>query len=302
MKIGAIEAGGTKFVLGIGNENGEILERLSIPTEEPSVTMTKVIEFFKDKNIEALGVGCFGPIDPNENSETYGYITTTPKLKWANYNIMGELKKHFDIPMGFDTDVNGAVLGEATWGAAKNLNSSVYITVGTGIGAGAMVEGKMVHGLLHPEMGHIMVKRHEKDSYIGKCPYHKDCLEGMASGPAIEERWGKKGHELEEIKEVWEMEAFYLAQAIANFVLILSPEKIIVGGGVMNQKHLFPMIREEVIKNLAGYINKKEILEGIDSYIVPPLLGDNAGLCGALALGLKSLKLLESSVEGEIKV
>lgn len=292
MTIGAIEAGGTKFVLGIGNEKGEIFEKISIPTEDPNTTMTKVIEFFKDKNIEALGVGCFGPIDLNKDSTSYGYITTTPKLKWANYNIVGELKKYFNIPIGFDTDVNGAALGELTWGAAKNLNSAVYITIGTGIGAGAIIEGRMIHGLLHPEMGHILVKRHDKDNYEGKCPYHKDCLEGLAAGPAIEARWGKKGHELESASEVWEMEAFYLAQAIANFVLILSPEKIILGGGVMNQKHLFPLIRAKVIKNLAGYVNKKEILENIDSYIVSPLLGDNAGLCGAIALGLKEINKL----------
>ncbi|MBP6408880.1 MAG: ROK family protein [Fusobacteriaceae bacterium] len=289
MLIGAVEAGGTKFVLGIGNEKGEILERLSIPTETPEITMEKVVEFFKGKEVEAIGVGCFGPIDPKLDSPTYGYITTTPKVKWANYNIIGELKKYFDVPIAFDTDVNGATLGELTWGEAKGLNSALYITVGTGIGAGAIVEGKMIHGLLHPEMGHIMVKKHEKDSYKGKCPYHGDCLEGVAAGPAIEERWGLKGDELHVNHEAWEMEAFYLAQALVNFILIVSPEKIIMGGGVMKQEQLFPLIRKEVIKQLNGYINKKEILEDIDNYIVAPKLGDNAGLCGAVALGLQLL-------------
>ncbi len=194
MLIGAIEAGGTKFVLGIGNKNGEIIEQVSIPTESPEITMTKVVEFFKGKNIKAIGLGSFGPIDPNPTSKTYGYITSTPKIKWVNYNIVGELKKHFDIPIGFDTDVNGAALGELLWGRAKGLKSSLYITVGTGIGAGAVVEGNMVHGLLHPEMGHIMVKRHKDDRYKGICPYHKDCLEGLASGPAIEARWGQKAY------------------------------------------------------------------------------------------------------------
>lgn len=289
MLIGAIEAGGTKFVLGIGNEKGEILERLSIPTESPEITMPKVIEFFKDKKFDAMGVGSFGPIDPKLDSPTYGYITTTPKKGWTNYDIIGELKKHFDVPMAFDTDVNGAALGELIWGDAQGLNSALYITIGTGVGAGAIVEGNMIHGLLHPEMGHIFVKRHENDTYKGNCPYHGDCLEGMAAGPAIEARWGKKGHELPLDHEAWEMEAFYLAQALVNFILIVSPEKIIMGGGVMKQAQLFPLIRKEVKKLLNGYVDKKEILEDIDNYIVAPALGDNAGLCGSIALGLQVL-------------
>lgn len=290
MLIGAIEAGGTKFVIGIGNENGEVLERISIPTEAPEIIMPKVIEFFKGKKIDAIGVGSFGPIDPNLDSPTYGYITTTPKEGWTNYNLIGELKKYFDIPMAFDTDVNGAALGENIFGGGQGLKSALYITVGTGIGAGAVVEGNLIHGLLHPEMGHIMVQRHKNDRYEGKCPYHKDCLEGMAAGPAIEARWGKKGHELPEEHEAWEMEAFYLAQALVNFILILSPEKIIMGGGVMKQEQLFPLVRKEVQRLLNGYLDKKEILENIENYIVPPTLGDNAGLCGSIALGLNLMK------------
>ncbi len=290
MLIGAIEAGGTKFVLGIGNKNGEIIEQVSIPTESPEITMTKVVEFFKGKDIKAIGLGSFGPIDPNPTSKTYGYITSTPKIKWVNYNIVGELKEHFDIPIGFDTDVNGAALGELLWGRAKGLKSSLYITVGTGIGAGAVVEGNMVHGLLHPEMGHIMVKRHKDDRYKGICPYHKDCLEGLASGPAIEARWGQKAYELGEDHQAWKVEAYYLAQALVNFILILSPEKIIMGGGVMKQKQLFPLIREEVRKMLNNYLAKDEILLDNNDYIVAPLLGDNAGLSGAIALGIRAME------------
>lgn len=290
MLIGTIEAGGTKFVLGIGNENGEILEKISIPTESPEITMPIVIKYFKDKDIKALGVGCFGPIDPNINSKTYGYITTTPKLKWANYNIIGELKKVFNIPIGFDTDVNGAALGELKWGAAKNLNSAVYITIGTGIGAGAIIEGKLVHGLLHPELGHIYVKRHKDDTYLGRCPYHDDCLEGLAAGPALEGRWNTSGANLPQNHIAWEFESYYIAQAIVNIILTISPEKIILGGGVMKQSFILPMIHVQVKKLLNGYINKKELLEEIDNYIVLPKLGDNAGLCGAIALGLDSLK------------
>lgn len=286
MRIGAIEAGGTKFVCGIGNENGEILERISFPTETPEKTLDNVIEFFKDKNIERLGVGSFGPIDPDLNSETYGYITKTPKPNWSDYNIIGELKKYFDVPMVFSTDVNGAALGEATWGAAKGLKNCIYLTIGTGIGGGAIVSGSMVHGMLHPEMGHILVKRHPEDNYKGKCPFHGDCFEGMAAGPAIEERWGMKGYELPVDHKAWELEAYYIAQALMNYILILSPEKIILGGGVMKQQQLFPLIRKNVKELLSGYVQTKEILDNIDEYIVYPDLGDNAGLLGAVALAL----------------
>ena len=196
MRLGALEAGGTKMVCAIGNENGEIFERISIPTETPEITLPKLIEYFKDKEIEALGIGCFGPIDVNRNSETYGYITTTPKLAWANCDIVGAFKKALNIPVGFDTDVNGSALGEATWGITKGLENSVYITIGTGVGMGIMSNGKLLHGMLHPEAGHILMRKHPEDHYEGKCPYHKTCLEGLAAGPAIEARWGKKGIEL----------------------------------------------------------------------------------------------------------
>ena len=288
-KIAAIEAGGTKFICGIGNENGEIFEKISIPTTVPEETMKKVIEYFKGKEFEVMGVACFGPIDPVKGSKTYGYISKTPKPNWTDYDIIGELKKNFNVPMEFDTDVNGAALGESLWGAGKGLNSVMYITVGTGIGAGAVINGRMLQGLTHPEMGHISIKRNENDKFKGKCPFHSDCLEGLASGPAIEDRWGEKAYNLEDKNEVWELEAYYLAQALINYILILSPQRIIMGGGVMKQEQLFPLIRKEVIKQLNGYINKKEILEDIDNYIVAPKLGDNAGLCGAVALGLQLL-------------
>lgn len=290
MLLGSIEAGGTKFVCAIGTGEGEIIERVSFPTKTPKETMRRIFDYFKDKKIEALGVGSFGPIDPNKKSPTYGYITTTPKPGWENYNLLGELKKKFDIPMGFDTDVNGAALGEIKWGAAKGLDSALYITVGTGIGAGAVVEGNMVNGLLHPEMGHIFVRRHKDDNYRGKCPYHLDCLEGLAAGPAIEERWGNKGVELPVGHKAWDMEAYYLAQALISYILIISPEKIIMGGGVMKQKQLFPLIRKYVKEILNGYVKKKEINSNIDEYIVSPKLGDNAGICGGIALALEALK------------
>lgn len=181
MKLGAIEAGGTKFVCGIADENGNIFERASFPTETPEITLKKVYDFFKDKGVEAIGVGSFGPIDPNPNSDTYGYITKTPKKYWSDFNLIGELQKNLNIPMAFDTDVNGAALGEATWGAAKGLKNCLYLTIGTGIGGGALVSGKLIHGMLHPEMGHIFVRRHPEDTYVGKCPFHNDCFEGLAA-------------------------------------------------------------------------------------------------------------------------
>lgn len=288
MLFGSIEAGGTKFVCAIGTDKGEVLEKISIATTQPIETMKQVVAFFQSKKIAAIGVGCFGPIDPNISSATYGYITKTPKSGWSDYNIIGELKQHFDIPIAFDTDVNAAALGELKWGAAQGVSSSLYITVGTGIGAGAVVEGNLVHGLLHPEMGHILVRKHEQDNYSGKCPFHGDCLEGLASGPAIEERWEKKANDLPSDHQAWQIEAYYLAQAIVNYILILSPEKIIMGGGVMKQKQLFPLITNKVQELLNGYVGKEEILSNIEEYIVAPLLDDNAGICGGFAIAIKA--------------
>jgi len=289
MKLGAVEAGGTKFVVAIGNELGEIIERESFSTRIPKETVADIISFFDGKDIEALGVGSFGPIDLDVNSPTYGYITTTPKPNWGNIDLIGMLKKQFSIPIGFDTDVNVAALGEITFGSAKGLDSCLYLTVGTGIGGGAIVEGKLLHGLLHPEMGHIRLVRRKDDPYHGKCPYHDDCFEGLASGPAIEERWGRKAIEIEEAHPAWDLEAYYIGQALANYILILSPKKIILGGGVMKQSQLFPMIHQYVKQFLDGYIQKKEILESIEEYIVYPKLDDNAAICGGLSLAINAL-------------
>jgi fructokinase len=280
MLYGAIEAGGTKFVCAVGNEAGEIVERATIPTLTPDETMPQVIDFFRQYELKAIGIGSFGPVDLDMQSPSYGSITTTPKLAWRNYPLRKVIKDAFSVPVGFQTDVNVAALGELHFGAAKGLDSCLYLTVGTGIGGGAVANGKVVQGLSHPEMGHIYIRRHPNDPYEGKCPYHRDCLEGLAAGPAIEERWGKKGQELVDQKEVWEMEAYYLAQALAQYILILSPQKIILGGGVMKQTQLFPLIRQNVQDLLNGYVE----LPDLESYIVPPGLGDNAGITGALVL------------------
>ncbi|UVI29564.1 ROK family protein [Paenibacillus spongiae] len=290
MRIGAIEAGGTKFVCGIGNEEGIIEDRVSFPTEMPEQTTNNVIAYFRDKGVEAIGVGSFGPIDIDPSSPAYGHVTTTPKPGWSNYPLLGKLKEAFDVPFGWDTDVNAAAYGEATWGAAQGLDSCLYYTIGTGVGVGVYAEGKMVHGLVHPEGGHVLTKRHPEDHFAGVCPYHGDCLEGMAAGPSLEKRWNVKGSELGVDHPAWPIEAFYIGQALSNAILMLSPKKIILGGGVMHQMQLFPMIHAEVKKNLNGYVSAKAVLEEIDTYIVPPGLGDNAGLCGALALGLAAAR------------
>lgn len=285
--LGAIEAGGTKFVCAVGTAEGEVIERASFPTTTPEETMGLVISFFNKykEQLIAIGVGTFGPADVNPSSPTYGMITSTPKLAWKNYAILKTLKENFDIPMGFNTDVNIAALGEQILGAAKGSNSTLYITVGTGIGAGAVVGGGLLQGYSHPEMGHILVRRHPDDNYSGKCPYHGDCLEGLAAGPAIEERWGKKGIELVGQPEVWDLEGYYLAQALMQYILILSPEKIILGGGVSKQQQVFDSIYKYLPELVAGYVELPEL----SGYILPPGLGDNAGITGALILAQQTL-------------
>jgi fructokinase len=289
--LGAIEAGGTKFVCAVGDEKGTIVDRIQMPTTTPDETIPLVIEFFQQYRLEAIGIGSFGPIDVNRESPTYGHITSTPKSGWKDYPFVQTLQDAFDVPIGFHTDVNAAALGEATFGAAKGLDSCLYITVGTGIGAGALVQGQLLQGHSHPEMGHILVKRHPGDRYQGRCPYHGDCLEGLAAGPAIEERWGEKGIHLADWKEVWELEGYYIAQALMQYILILSPKKIILGGGVMNQKQVFHSIYQYLEEFLRDYVSLPDLSE----YIVSPGLGNDAGITGALLLANQALN--ESNIK-----
>ena len=289
MRLGALEAGGTKMVCAIGDENGNIEERVSIPTKTPEETIPLLIDFFKQRNIDALGIGCFGPLELNKKAEKYGYITTTTKLAWRNFDFLGSMKKALQCPVGFDTDVNGSVLGEVTFGQAKGKSCALYLTIGTGIGAGIYIEGKLLHGMLHPEAGHVLITRRETDTYGGKCPYHKNCLEGLAAGPAIEGRYGKKAVDLAEEEDVWDLEADYIAQALTGYILTLSPEIIILGGGVMHQMQLFPLIRKKVTEYLGGYVNSEE-LSDMEHYIVPASLHDDQGIMGCLELGRKALE------------
>ncbi len=287
MLYGALEAGGTKMVCAIGDENGKIIEQISVPTVTPDKTMPAIIEYFKDKEIKALGVACFGPVDVNTASPTYGYILNTPKPAWGNYDIVGTLKKALNCPIGFDTDVNGSLLGEVTWGSAKGLTDVVYITIGTGIGGGILSGGNVVHGMLHPEMGHMKLIPVPGDNFPGRCPFHANCFEGMASGPAINDRWGASAGKLTDRDEVWELESEYIAQAVSNLIFIMSPQKVILGGGVMHQMQLFPLIRKKVIEKVSGYIDTAE-LRDMDSYICPAGLNDDQGIMGAVKLAMNA--------------
>lgn len=287
MLFGALEAGGTKMVCAVGNEKGEILEQVSFPTLTPEETLPKIKAYFQGKEIAALGIACFGPVDLNKSSKTYGFITSTPKLAWQNVDMVGIFHEALGIPVGFDTDVNGSLLGEVTWGCAQGLTDAVYLTIGTGIGGGVMTNGKLLHGMMHPELGHIRLVVREDDKYAGKCPYHGTCLEGLAAGPAIEARWGKKAVELADRPEVWDLESYYLAQALVSCILMLSPQKIILGGGVMHQEHLFPMIREKVKALLNDYVQTAELAD-LDHYIVPASLNDDQGIMGCIKLAMNA--------------
>lgn len=280
MKIGAIEAGGTKFVCAIGNENNELIERVSFPTTTPEETLAKVFEFFDVHQVEAIGIGSFGPIEVKRESALYGSILSTPKLAWKNFNFLEAMKNRYDIPFGWTTDVNGAVIGESTLGAAKGLKHTLYITVGTGVGVGAMVDGKLLEGIGHPEMGHLLVQPLEGDDYEGFCPYHKGCLEGMAAGPSINGRLGIPGAEVSPEHSVWDYVAHYLAQALMSYTLILRPERIVMGGGTMKVPGLLDKIKQQLTLLLSDYVP----VPPMDDYLVIPALGDNAGILGALIL------------------
>lgn len=282
MLLGSIEAGGTKFVCAIGNQELQVIQRVSFPTTDPQETMTAVINFFKqyEADLAAIGVGSFGPIDIHRESETYGYITSTPKLVWQNFDFVGTLKQAFSIPVAWTTDVNAACYGEYVAGHGQGLSSVVYYTIGTGVGGGALQEGHFIEGFSHPEMGHMMIRRHPDDRFGGNCPFHYDCLEGMAAGPAIEKRAGKKGQELSESHRIWQIEADYIAQCAYNTTLMLSPDVIIFGGGVMQQEHLLQKVRVRFAELLQGYVTTPEL----GKYLVTPKLVDNAGTIGCLAL------------------
>jgi fructokinase len=284
--FGGVEAGGTKFVCGAGTGPGD-LRITRFPTTTTEETIGRVVEFFRaqDTSIERIGIASFGPVDLVESSPTYGYITSTPKPGWKDVDLAGTIGRALGIPVAFDTDVNGAILAETKWGAARGLSDALYLTVGTGIGGGAIVGGRLVHGMLHPEMGHIRVPHDwTLDPYKGSCPYHGDCLEGLACGLAMEQRWGRRAEVIETSHPAWDLEARYLAFGLATWVCTLSPQRIVIGGGVMRGPQLIGKVRQNLQTILNGYIRKQEILEHLDAYVVPPALGDRSGVLGAIAL------------------
>ncbi len=294
MKVyGGIEAGGTKFNCVIGASPQDILAEERFPTTKPVETLSRVVSFFKkhlgggEQKLVAIGVACFGPVDLNPTSPKFGFITSTPKPGWADCDIAGYIQRALAVPLAFETDVNGAAIGEMTWGAAQGLSEFVYFTIGTGVGGGAIVAGKPLRGLVHPEMGHMRLPHDwEEDPFAGSCPYHGDCFEGLASGPALNQRWGQAPETLPGDHTAWALEAKYIALAIQNTICMLSPQRVLLGGGVMAQPQLFPLIRTLTLNYLNGYVQSPSILEGIDAYIVPPGLGNRAGVLGALAMAM----------------
>jgi fructokinase len=286
---GGIEAGGTKFVCAVASGPGDVRAEVRFPTTTPAETIGRSIAFFQEQAAQAplaaIGIAAFGPVDPNPASPTFGYITTTPKPGWANADFAGAVGRALGVPVGFDTDVNGAALGEHRWGAAQGLDTFLYLTIGTGVGGGGMVGGQLMHGLIHPEMGHIRMPRPKDDDFPGICPYHGDCFEGLACGPALKARWGQPAETLPPDHPAWDLEAQTIALGLCNYIFTLSPQRIIIGGGVMAQEQMFPLVRRKVQTLLAGYVQSPAILgDGIDTYIVPPGLGNMAGVLGAIAL------------------
>ncbi|HEY5903439.1 MAG TPA: ROK family protein [Anaerolineales bacterium] len=288
-RYGGIEAGGTKFRCAVGSGPDSLLDEARFETRSPEETLRQTCEFFRpyveSRQVRSIGIGSFGPLDLQSGSPTFGFITSTPKPGWQNADIRGFVQRELGVEASIDTDVNAAALGEFTWGASWRTDPSLYLTVGTGIGGGLVKDGRPYHGLLTPEMGHIRIPHDlAEDPFPGACPFHGDCLEGLASGPAIERRTGVHGELLDDDHPVWKHEARYIALALANYVLTLSPGIIILGGGVMKKDVLLKLIREQVQGVLNGYVRSEAVSGRIEEFIVPPGLGDRAGVLGAIAL------------------
>jgi fructokinase len=289
---GGIEAGGTKFVCVVASGPGEIADEIRYQTSTPEETLSRAIQFFQpfvaSGQISAIGVGAFGPLDLNPESSTYGQVMATPKPGWSHTDVLGSLKRALAIEIALDTDVNVAALGEYRWGASRGCDPSLYLTIGTGIGGGYIRDGRSLVGMLHPEMGHLRIPHNrELDPFPGICPFHEDCFEGLASGPAIEARLGVSGARIPENDPFWTIEADYIASALMNYILTLSPKKIILGGGVMQREFLFSRVRWRVRELLNGYVSSRSLLENIEDYIVSPGLGHQSGSLGAIALAMR---------------
>ncbi len=288
MLLGAIEAGGTKMVLAVGDEKGQIYKQKVVKTDTPQNTVPQMVDFFVRNKVDALGIGAFGPVCLDEKKSEYGTILNTPKIAWKGFSWPRAFSD-MDIPIGIDTDVNAAALAECTFGCAANLSNVIYVTIGTGVGVGVYLENRLIHGMLHPEAGHILINKRFDDSFDGVCPYHSNCLEGLASGPAIKKRYGADAASLYERNDVWELEADYIAQALSDYIMVYSPDKIILGGGVMNMDKLFELIRHKVKGYVNGYIDSP-VVNRMDEYIVPASLMGKQGVMGCLKLANIALR------------
>lgn len=283
----AIEAGGTKFRVAI-SEGRKVVADTTIPTTTPDETLGASIDFILAGGVEAVGIACFGPLDLDPSSSSYGSITATPKPNWSGVSVLGRVRDALGVPAAIDVDVGGAALGEWTWGAARGLSSFIYLTIGTGIGGGVFVDGKVHHGMGHPELGHITVERVRGDDYQGHCPFHGACLEGLAAGPAIQGRWGQPGRELADRAAVWDLEATYLAQALRTYTYVVAPQRIVIGGGVMQHPDLLGLVRSKLEQQLNGYATSTIRSGPLDNYVVAPAFGQDAGLIGAIALAMRA--------------
>jgi fructokinase len=283
---GGIETGGTKWECAIGTGPDDVRATERLATSTPDETIGRAVAFFEREGpVDAVGIGSFGPVDARPGSPTWGHVTTTPKPGWAHTDVGQEIRRRLGVPVAFDTDVNAAALGEHRWGAAQGLDTFCYVTVGTGIGGGGMAGGALMHGLMHPEFGHLRIPHdREEDPFDGVCPYHGDCWEGLASGRAIEARWGRSAVELAHVEAVWRLEARYLALGLVAAICVLSPQRIVIGGGVMNGPGLLERVRGEVVALLNGYLDLTAAGTDPDGYICPPALGARAGVLGAIAL------------------
>ena len=287
MLLGTLEAGGTKMVMGLADEEGRIIRSASCPTRLPEDTLPDILAFFRGQKLDALGIATFGPVDLDPKSPSFGNITNTPKLAWRDFPLLKRLQEVLRVPCAIDTDVNGAVLAEVRFGAAQELSNVLYFTIGTGIGGGLMAEGKLVHGLIHPEWGHIILSRHPQDPLTrGVCPYHENCAEGFTSGTAMQARWVMSAKDLPDDHQGWDMEAYYLAQICVTALMTVSPQRILLGGGVMHHRELYPMVRRHVTKLLGGYLSSPA-LHDMDSFIMPPALYPDSGLVGGALLALQ---------------
>lgn len=284
--FGGVETGGTWCVCALGKGPGELAAHERFPTTSPEETLGHIVEFFADRPTPAaIGIGSFGPVDLDPHSPTWGQVTTTPKAAWQHTPVATVIQERLGVPVVFDTDVNAAGVGEQRWGAGRGVASLCYLTIGTGIGAGLVIDGVPLRGLVHPEVGHIRVPHdRQRDPFDGNCPMHGDCWEGLASGPSLAERWHASPRDLPDDHPAWPLEADYVALGVLSIVLVASPHRVIIGGGVLDRRPLLPLIRTRLRQLVGGYLDTALLADEIDRYLIAPELGDDAGVLGAIAL------------------